>query len=106
MGFFSWQCAKTKKPVMAQCGVVNTPWSFASDVIVLFRNGDRISGSYDGYGRVGGYELTEIPEGRWRMVISRYYEGESFEELAENTWDPGQGYFYDDADLEDKFGKP
>ena len=71
MGFFSWQCAKSDKPVMAEVAVRGSNWEFASDVIVLFNNGDRISGTYDGYGRVDGLELVDISEERWRMVISK-----------------------------------
>ena len=105
MGFFSWRCAKSEKPVMANMGVQNTPWAFASKVIVLFENGDRISGSYDGYGRVDGLELLDYSESRWRMVIEDFYNGESFDQLPKNKHDPGQGWFYDDSDLEQFFGK-
>lgn len=103
MGFFSWQCAKSKKPVMSTYAVNRGPFEFASRVVVLFKNGDRISGTYDGYGRVDGIELVDYPESAWRMVIERYYEGEAFEELAMNPHDPGQGYFYSDEDLKEIF---
>ena len=75
MGFFSWRCAKSDKPVMAEIAVRNTPWAFASEVVVLFKNGDRVSGTYDGYGRVGELELVDHLEERWRMVIEKYYNG-------------------------------
>lgn len=104
MGFFSWQCAKSQKPVMADLGVNNSPWEFASRVVVLFDNGDRISGSYDGYGRVNGLELLDYPESRWRMVIQQYYNGETFDQLAQNRHEPGQGWFYDDESLAEIFG--
>lgn len=104
MGFFSWQCAKSNKPVMAEVAVQGTPWAFASDVIVLFKNGQRVQGTYDGYGRIGELELVDHREETWRMVIERYYNGETFEDLPKNKYDPGQGFFYDDADLEKEFG--
>ena len=88
---------------MAEVAVQGTPFSFASDVIVLFNNGDRISGTYDGYGRVNGFELVDVPEERWRMVIECYYNGETFDQLPKNKYDQGQGFFYDDADLEQEF---
>ena len=100
MGFFSWKCAKSEKPVMADIGVMNSPWSFASDVIVLFDDGRRVQGSYDGYGRVGELELLDYREETWRMVIEKYYSGESFDQLPKNKYDPGQGWFYNDNDLE------
>jgi hypothetical protein len=104
MGFFSWQCAKTKKPVMAEPAVLGSDWEFASDVVVLFSDGDRHTGRYDGYGRVGGLELVDQDPGHWRMVIQHYYAGETFDQLDRNRTDPGQGYFYSDLDLDRIFG--
>jgi len=104
MGFFSWQCAKTRKPVMADVAVRPGPWQFSSRVVVVFKNGDRITGDYDGYGRVGPLDLQDYDQNAWRMVIKDYYNGETFEQLERNCSDPGQGYFYNDADLVRIFG--
>jgi len=103
MGFFSWQCAKSEKPVMAEVAVRGSNWEFASDVVVLFKNGDRITGIYDGYGRVNGFELVDLPEDRWRMVIEKYYDNETFDKLPQNKYDRGQGFFYNDDELEEIF---
>lgn len=89
---------------MAEVAVRNSPWDFASKVIVIFKNGDRISGTYDGYGRVDHFEIVDYPESRWRMVIEKYYEGETFDQLSQNKYDQGQGFFYGDEDLEEEFG--
>ena len=89
---------------MAGTAVCGSPWEFASDVVVLFENGDRISGTYDGYGRVNGFEIVDVPEHRWRMVIKKYYNDEPFNQLKQNKNDPGQGFFYDDSDLTKEFG--
>lgn len=104
MGFFSWRCAKSDKPVMAEIAVRNTPWQFASDVIVLFKDGRRAQGTYDGYGRVGELELLDYREETWRMVIDSYYNGETFDQLSKNKYDQGQGFFYSDEDLAQEFG--
>ena len=109
MGFFSWRCAKSGRPVMAQVAVKNSPWEFASCAVVLYKNGSKIAGPYDGYGRIlhqgEEVELTEMAEENWRIVIERYYQDERFEDFpAKNAWDQGQGFFYDDADLEREFG--
>ena len=91
---------------MAHDAVVGSPWEFASKVVVLFKNGNRVDGIYDGYGRVYGdvlFELTECPESEWRMIIKDYYDGEEFERLPQNRNDPGQGFFYGDEDLEKIF---
>ena len=103
MGFFSWQCAKSEKPVMAEVAVRGSNWEFASDVVVLFKNGDRITGTYDGYGRIGELELTDYHESQWRMVIEKYYDNETFDKLPQNKYDRGQGFFYNDDELEDIF---
>lgn len=103
MGFFSWQCAKTKKPVMSSYAVGNGPFDFSSKVVVLFKNGDRLSGTYDGYGRVDGFEIVDYPEERWRMVIQKYYNGETFDDLPQNNHEPNQGFFWDDEDLAEIF---
>ena len=105
MGFFSWQCAKSKKPVMSSYAVGGTPFEFASKVVVLFRNGDKISGTYDGYGRVDGWELLDAQEQDWRMVIKKYYDGETFNQLEVNGYDAGQGFFYSDEELEEIFNE-
>ena len=103
MGFFSWRCAKSNKPVMADVAVRNTPWAFASQVVVLFKNSSRITGTYDGYGRVDDFELLDLQESSWRMVIEKYYNSETFDQLAQNKYDQGQGFFYNDEDLEQEF---
>ena len=100
MGFFSWKCAKSDKPVMSSYAVDNTPWDFASKVVVVFKDGDKLSGTYDGYGNVGECNILDFDEQKWRMVIQRYYAGETFEQLPRNKYDQGQGFFYDDSDLE------
>lgn len=104
MGFFSWQCAKSNKPVMAEVAVQGTSWEFASKVIVLFKNSDSMHGTYDGYGRIDGLELIDLPQDHWRMVIEKYYNGEKFDQLEKNPWDQGQGFFYSDEELEEIFG--
>ena len=38
------------------------------------------------------------------MVIEKFYNGETFEQLAQNKYDQGQGFFYNDGDLEEEFG--
>ena len=108
MGFFSWRCAKSDKPLMAGPSVIGSPWEFASKAVVLFEDGSCIRGTYDGYGEVignGGHHTTELERGgEWRMVIEKYYNGEVFADFPKkNRNDPNQGFFYDDADLEREF---
>ena len=104
MGFFSWKCAKTGKPILADMGK-DDPWRFASEVVLLLKNGSVIRGRYDGYGRVDGFSLDEYnynPD-EFRLVISRYYDGETFDQLPKNEDEPNQGYFWGVAELNELF---
>lgn len=107
MGFFSWKCAKTQNPIMAECAVKGSPLEFASHVTLLFEDGSSIKGVYDGYGRVENsteaFDLQDIPESDWRMVITNYYDSEPFHTFSKNKYDPGQGFFYSDEELEQAF---
>lgn len=107
MGFFSWKCAKSQKPIMAECAVNGSPWQFASRVTLLFEDGTSIKGVYDGYGRVENsreaFELADLHESEWRMIISNYYDSEPFHTFSRNKFDPGQGFFYSDEELEQAF---
>jgi len=89
---------------MSSYAVSNTPWDFASKVVVVFKDGDRLSGTYNGYGSVlsnaSEYDIANVGEDNWRMVIKQYYAGETFDQLPQNKHDQGQGFFYGDADLE------
>lgn len=71
-----------------------------SDVVVLLPNGERVKGSYDGYGRVGSRDLMD--EGAFdeaKFVLSKFYQEEKFEDLGPSHFDPGQGWFHDDTAL-------
>ena len=58
MGFFSWDCKKCGKSIRS---VYSTDKSDAwmREAVVLEENGSIIKGEYDGYGRVGGYEVDD-----------------------------------------------
>lgn len=58
MGFFSYTCAKTGLPVMADAGA-STEDLVLCDATLVPRRGKCISGLYDGYGRLDGQEITE-----------------------------------------------
>jgi len=61
MGFFSKTCAKTNLPVVAD----SLPYDELNVVIALLPNGDKLEGSYDGYGRINDIEL---PMDDWEEI--------------------------------------
>jgi hypothetical protein len=105
MGFFSYTCAKTNLPVLA-----STSWPEKySRVVVLDDEGNKFSGSYDGYGNVitrDGSEIELDPygdailSGKTKLVLRKFYEGETFEDLGRSNNDPGQGHFHNEDKIE------
>lgn len=93
MGFFSKTCAKTHLPVVAEpVGITKL-----NRVVALLPNGEKVIGSYDGYGRVGERELYEIDgETVWpkvKFVLEAYYEGENYDDLGNSGPELAQGFF-------------
>ena len=100
MGFFSKTCAKTNLPVVADCKGL----PFLNEIVVLYPNGKKLEGSYDGYGRVNGIDL--LPDGyvqnkrdAIKFVLKGKYEGESYKELGKSGDELAQGYFMSDRFL-------
>ena len=100
MGFFSKTCAKTNLPVVADCKDL----PFLNEIVVLFPDGKKLEGSYDGYGRVNGIDL--LPDGyvekKWdalKFVLKDKYAGETYKELGESGDELAQGYFMSDRFL-------
>lgn len=104
MGFFSYTCAKTHLPVMNVYSCRNKEMY---EVVVLFSNGDRRTGEYDGYGRVAGIENVYEPmaDGKIKWIIKKFYNDEKFEDLGPSHNDPGQGHFHDQGALEEAFAR-
>jgi hypothetical protein len=102
MGFFSKTCAKTNLPVIA----LHREGSFddLTSIVVLYPNGDKLEGIYDGYGRVmaGDDEISIMEDcgsDEWdavKFVLSKYYDGETYDQLGESGRELGQGFFMND----------
>jgi len=60
MGFFSFTCAVCEHDMMHG---PNPGYSKYTRGIVFFPDGDRVSGEYDGYGRLGPINLADIDSG-------------------------------------------
>lgn len=100
MGFFSKTCAKTHLPIVSSFKDLPR----LSAVVALLPNGTKITGLYDGYGRVGGQGLVETDRGayQWpkvKMVLAEYYNGEEYEDLGKSHDELAQGWFMSDEFL-------
>ena len=121
MGFFSWQCAKCKQPVM------NTHTGadpILTNIFLYLPDGRVIEGPYGGYGEIEGnpdvYELLGQPHNMTRddvigicfdeslndprFIVKMIHavcrkEDDSFETLPESEDDSGQGFFWEDNDI-------
>jgi hypothetical protein len=106
MGFFSKTCAKTHLPVVT----VHREGGFdeLTSIVVLYPDGKKLEGIYDGYGRVlDGDDAIPIMEDcgsdEWdavKFVLSKHYAGENYEQLGESGRELGQGFFMNDDFLE------
>ena len=94
MGFFSRTCAKTHIPVVASHkGIFNQ----FSQVVVLYPDGHKVVGEYDGYGRVNGIDLLPECYGKdWdalKFIIQKHYAGENYDDLGKSGNELAQGFF-------------
>lgn len=108
MGFFSWTCAKTQLPIMATAHWGADPDIAGSlcDAVLIAPEGVVARGRYDGYGRLGGFDIIDggygdlLDEGDAALVLSRWYDGERLGELEKRSlMEPGQGFFHEREEL-------
>jgi hypothetical protein len=95
MGFFSKTCAKTNLPVIAPM----LGYPSLNLVVALTPDGRKVSGSYDGYGRVDGHDFVKEWE-TVKFILVAYYNGETYEELGNSGDENAQGFFMADAFLD------
>lgn len=101
MGFFSWGCPCCKHSVLNFYSVdrsLDNGWM--ADAVAVFKNGDIVSGEYDGYGRIGWLDnLADMDN--FKLCHQACWEimgKPSYDELPEDPGCGDQGYFYDDKD--------
>ena len=112
MGFFSYECAKCAKSVLAP----TMGYKSFSEATLFFPDGRQASGTYDGYGGIDGdYDCEDMDEvqdllqdGREvKLVHTGCVEAQdSFKSLPLSGHCAKQGYFFTEEDLTRVFGPP
>ena len=102
MGSFGWNCSVCDNPVL---GDPRPGYKKFNRAVVLFPSGDRISGEYDGYGRVGAFDLIE-EGGRFKLLHKCCHTGQTYDQLKESGHDGTQAGGYDEAGMVTHYGPP
>ena len=98
MGFFSWDCVRCGKSIRSPYAVDrHTGWM--ADAIVITHDGCLLKGEYDGYGRVGSYEIDIDCCHEPCMYHKKCWEelGKPMDYKPSNSA-ADQGYFVDDLE--------
>ena len=100
MGYFSKVCAKTNLPIVHD----ERGFQALNNVVALLPNGEKITGSYDGYGRVNDVSLVENEAGDYiwddvKFVLQQHYQGEAYNDLGKSGDELAQGHFMDNKFL-------
>lgn len=100
MGFFSWNCKSCGHPALVHNATDRGINDWMAQVVILEKNGDRISGEYDGYGRAGHWDYNERSAAGepclyhlacWEVAGKPAYSGGS-------VYAADQGWFFEDGD--------
>ena len=98
MGFHSSDCSGCGHSVRHRGATLEVS-GWMSQCVVLRSNGDRISGEYDGYGRVGSYDADNGAfEGAdvWHKACHRLAGSPEFKKVSRSSHD--QGHFVGEYD--------
>lgn len=99
MGFFSWECKGCGHSIRSHHST-NATSAWMSKVVVVFADGDRVSGEYDGYGRVGAkLDYEGLEDGAFAMFHRTCWELSGSPEFVEPSCSASdQGYFVGEFD--------
>lgn len=100
MGVFSWTCPHCDHSILAHADEGINEWM--REAIVLEPCGDRMSGTYDGYGRLDGDEIDDAMDAGGVLVHLACWEAAGSPDFGfyadkglESKSAPDQGYFFD-----------
>lgn len=97
MGFFSYNCKECGHPLLSQGATDPGINDWMVEAVVLTGEGSRILGEYDGYGRVGDYEIDYgedvacLHRACWEVAEKPEYE--KYGSPSDSASD--QGFFFD-----------
>lgn len=106
MGQFSFNCAVCTHEILH--GNIQGYTAF-THAVVLWENGDRITGEYDGYGRVGEMELTDDLMNGEASILHKpcYKKGMEYSELPHPSGRArNQGFWPGEAKALEYYGEP
>lgn len=97
MGMFSYDCRGCGHPLLSSCSTDKGINEWMTEGIALFDGGDRVSGDYDGYGRLNGYEFHDGLDNAacWHRACWELAGEPKFDEASRGSAD--QGHFFDDG---------
>jgi len=95
LGLFSWNCKKCDHSIKSPYNIP-TGWEYMNEAVVLREGGEPVIGEYDGYGRIGAYEIN------WGDAEPEMWHKKCWENDGKPKYSGGseysqdQGFFYDD----------
>ena len=98
MGLFSWNCRGCAHPALNDRATDKEINAWMSDVVVMFEDGSRAFGSYDGYGRAGIWDQSDGQDEPclWHQACWEIAGKPDYDRPSDGAAD--QGWFFDDGD--------
>ena len=93
MGYISWKCAVSKESIAVTAAGYSP---FQSACYLITPDQTFFEPAYNGYGQIDGksiYDLTRNCE--IKLVLAKYYDGQSYWELLKSEECEYQGFFYE-----------
>ena len=101
MGFFSWNCKGCNESIKAPYDIPKE-MAWQNEAVLMCEDGTMVCGDYDGYGRVGHFDIgrnEDAPE-LWHKKCWEE-SGQPMKYSGASDYAEDQGFFYgDDCDVE------
>ena len=101
MGLFSWNCKKCDHSIKSPYNVP-TGWDYMTEAVILREGENPIYGEYDGYGRIGAFEVNSFGGDEPEMWHKKCWDNAGNPEYSGGSkYADDQGFFYDDPSDEE-----